>query len=134
MASARTGWTARERKRWFDKQRKQLIRGKVALVIEAIRSLCRGRNSKKIRTQLNYFIKHQKHMAYAHIASLNLPIGSGAMESAIRRVVNLRLKGPSLFWCKANAEAMLLLRACYKTGRWRRLKSWAFSPLYVYSC
>jgi hypothetical protein len=25
---------------------------------------------------------------------LKLPIGSGAIESAIRRVVNLRLKGP----------------------------------------
>jgi hypothetical protein len=103
------------------------------LVIEAIRSCCKGRNSKKIRTQLNYFIKHQRHMAYAHIATLNLPIGSGAMESAIRRVVNLRLKGPSVFWCKPNAEAILLLRSFYKTGRWQQLKSWAFSPVYVYS-
>ena len=132
-ASARKGWTAKERKRWLNKQRKRLIRGEVDQVIEAIRSFCKGRNSKKIRTQLNYFIKHQKHMAYAHIASLNLPIGSGAMESAIRRVVNLRLKGPSIFWCKPNAEAMLLLRAFYKTGRWQQLKSWAFSPAYVFS-
>lgn len=132
-ASERKGWTAKERKRWLNKQRKRLIRGEVDLVIEAIRSCCKGRNSKKIRTQLNYFIKHQRHMAYAHIASLNLPIGSGAMESAIRRVVNLRLKGPSVFWCKPNAEAMLLLRAFYKTGRWQQLKSWTFSPVYVYS-
>lgn len=133
-ASARTGWTAKKRKRWLNKQRKRLIRGEVDQVIEAIRPLCKGRNSRKIRAQLNYFIKHQKHMAYAHVKNLKLPIGSGAMESAIRRVVNLRLKGPSIFWCKPNAEAMLLLRAFYKTGRWQQLKSWAFSPVYVYSC
>jgi len=35
-------------------------------------------------------------MAYDTIASFGLPMGSGAMESAIRRVVNLRLKGASI--------------------------------------
>jgi hypothetical protein len=35
-------------------------------------------------------------MNYATIQEKKLPIGSGAMESAIRRVVNPRLKGPSL--------------------------------------
>ena len=132
-ASLRKGWTAKARKCWLSKQRNRLIRGEIDQVIAAIRSFCRGRNSKGIRTQLNYFIKHQKHMAYVHIATLNLPIGSGAIESAVRRIVNLRLKGPSLFWCKPNAEAMLLLRAFYKTGRWQQLKSWAFSPVYALS-
>ncbi len=44
------------------------------------------------------------------------------MESTVRRVVNLRLKGPSLFWCRASAEAILLLRSYYKAGRWNMLK------------
>ena len=43
-----------------------------------------------------------------------LPIGSGAIESAIRRVVNLRLKGASIYWHKKSAEAVLLLRSYYK--------------------
>ena len=51
------------------------------------------------------------------------------IESAIRRVVNLRLKGPAIFWCKENAEALLMLRAYYKSGRWQQLKSMAFSAL-----
>jgi hypothetical protein len=54
-------------------------------------------------------------------------LGSGAMESAIRRGVNLRLKGAGIFWHKASAEAMLLLRAYYKAGRWNLLKKMAFS-------
>ena len=39
-----------------------------------------------------------------------LPMGSGAIESAIRRVINLRLKGNSIFWAEENAEGMLQFR------------------------
>ena len=68
-------------------------------------------------------------MAYAKLLAMKLPIGSGAIESTVRRVVNLRLKGPSLFWCRASAEAILLLRSYYKAGRWNMLKRMATSRL-----
>ena len=60
---------------------------------------------------------------------MKLPIGSGGVESAIRRVVNLRLKGPCIFWLKENAEALLILRSYFKAGRWNLLKNMANSPL-----
>ncbi len=129
VASLRKGWTAKERKRWFNKQRKLLIHGKVDKVIEALSLLCRGRNSRAIRTERNYFRKHRQHMAYDRVAALKLPIGSGSMESAIRRVVNLRLKGPSTFWCKENAEAVLMLRSYFKAGRWENFCRLANSHL-----
>ncbi len=66
-------------------------------------------------------------MDYAEMIRLNLPLGSGAMESAVRRVVNLRMKGAGIFWCEENAEAMLLLRSFYKAGRWDMLKQLAVS-------
>ncbi len=47
-----------------------------------------------------------------------MPLGSGAIESTIRRVLNLRLKGTSLFWEEGNAEAVLQLRAAVLSGRW----------------
>ena len=84
-----------------------------------------------MRTQLDYFIKSQERMAYAKLMALKLPIGSGAIESAVRRVINLRLKGAGLFWCRASAEAILLLRSYYKAGRWQMLKQMATSPLAV---
>jgi hypothetical protein len=84
-----------------------------------------------MRTQLDYFIKNQRRMAYAKLMAMQLPIGSGAIESAVRRVINLRLKGASLFWCRASAEAILLLRSYYKAGRWKMLKQMATSPLAV---
>ena len=46
------------------------------------------------------------------------PAGSGAVESAMRRVINLRLKGNGIYWREENAEAMLVLRAAVLTGRW----------------
>jgi hypothetical protein len=50
-----------------------------------------------------------------------IPLGSGAVESAIRRVVNQRLKGPSIFWRGPNAERMLHLRCYLKAGRWEEI-------------
>ena len=133
VASLRKDWSPRTRKQWLNQQRRSLHRGGIDQVIDAISTLCRGRNSRAIRTQLNYFVNHRKHMDYAFISSQHLPIGSGAIESTIRRVVNLRLKGPSLFWCKHNADAMLMLRAFSKSGRWSLFKSLTFSPSYALS-
>src|SRR5258706_4194241 len=129
VAALRKDWSAKARTRWRTHQRRLLMRGEVAQVITAVRDLCRGRNSKAIRKHREYFIKNQHRMAYAQLMALKLPIGSGAIESAVRRVVNLRLKGPSLFWCRASAEAILLLRSYYKAGRWNMLKRMATSRL-----
>src|SRR2546423_14700194 len=122
VAALRKDWSATARTRWRTHQRHLLLQGQVAEVIRAVRDLCRGRNSKAIRTHRQYFIKNQSRMAYAQLMALKLPIGSGVIESPVRRVVNLRLKGPSLFWCRASAEAILLLRSYYKPGRWNMLK------------
>ena len=127
VAALRKDWSAKARSRWRNQQRRLLLQGEVERVISAVRDLCRGRNSKSIRTHRDYFIKNQSRMAYAKLTAMNLPIGSGAIESTVRRVVNLRLKGASLFWCRASAEAILLLRSYYKAGRWNLLKRMATS-------
>jgi hypothetical protein len=129
VAALRKDWSAKARARWRTQQRRFLLQGQVEQVIAAVQALCRGRHSKAIRTQRDYFIKNQGRMAYAQLVAMKLPIGSGALESTVRRVVNLRLKGPSLFWCRASAEAILLLRSYDKAGRWNMLKRMATSPL-----
>ncbi len=129
VAALRKDWSAKARARWRTHQRHLLLRGEVEQVITAVRAICRGRNSKAIRTHREYFIRNQSRMAYAKLIAMKLPIGSGAIESTVRRVVNLRLKGPSIFWCRASAEAILLLRSYYKAGRWNLLKHMATSHL-----
>ena len=127
VAGLRKSWTAKQRKCWVRKHRRLLRQGQVDQVIDAVKEICRGRNSKDIRTERNYFVRNISRMAYARIRALKLPIGSGSVESAIRRVVNLRLKGPCIFWCKENAEAILLLRCYWQAGRWNQLKKQANS-------
>ena len=127
VAALRKDWSAQARTRWRTQQRHLLLRGEVEQVIAAVRIICRGRHSKAIRTHRDCFIKNQGRMAYAKLMALKLPIGSGAIESTVRRVVNLRLKGASIFWCRASAEAILLLRSYYKAGRRNLLKPMATS-------
>jgi hypothetical protein len=131
VAKLRKSWSAKQRKSWVKKHRRLLLKGQVSKVIDAVRELCRGRNSKAIRTEREYFVKNQHRMDYARLKANHWPIGSGAVESAIRRVINLRLKGPGIFWYRGNAEAMLMLRAYYKAGRWNLLKNMANSHLSV---
>lgn len=129
VAALRQDWSAKARSRWRNQQRRLLLQGQVEQVIAAVRDICRGRNSKTIRTHRDYFVKNQGRMAYAKLMAMQMPIGSGAIESTVRRVINLRLKGPSIFWCRASAEAVLLLRSYYKAGRWNLLKRMATSHL-----
>lgn len=123
VAGLRKSWTARQRKIWIRKHRRLLRQGQVEEVISAVKDICRGRNSPGIRIERDYFVRNIARMTYDRVRALKLPIGSGSVESAIRRVVNLRLKGPCIFWCKENAEAILLLRCYWKAGRWNQLKT-----------
>jgi len=131
IADLRKGWKKSERNAWVKKHRRQLLYGKIKEVIASICKVCRGRKNKKLRSEKNYFVRNPKRRQYDLISKMGLPIGSGAMESAIRRVVNLRLKGASMYWLEETAEAMLLLRPFYKSGRWDMLKNIIYSTSYV---
>jgi hypothetical protein len=115
------GWSEARRKRWVRDMRRKLEAGQVDEVVKAAEALCRGRHAKSIRTEVEYFETRQARMRYAAFKRRGIPLGSGAVESAVRRVVNLRLKGPSMFWRGRNAERMLHLRAYLEAGRWREL-------------
>ena len=129
VAGLRKAWSDKERKAWIRKQRRLLSEGQAEKVIDAVRVICKGRNGKAIRTERNYFIRNKHRLAYPVIKELKLPLGSGAIESSVRRVINLRLKGPCIFWHKENAAKMMMLRSYYKSGRWNLLKNMANSPL-----
>jgi hypothetical protein len=66
----------------------------------------------------DYFSDHSK-FQYCTFSEQGLPTGSGTVESAIRRVINLRIKGTGLFWKKDNAENIILLRSLVLTGKLR---------------
>ena len=66
----------------------------------------------------NYFLANHRRMQYASFKHLVLPCGSGCVESAIRRVINLRLKSAGSFWKRSTSEAMLFLRSTLLCDRW----------------
>lgn len=108
------------RKRWLTTQKKRLRRGEIGSVVIELKTLLSGRRTKSQTTWLNYFIHHglvHRRMDYSKSRSRNMPIGSGAIESAIRRIVNLRVKSNSTYWLRENAETMIRLRAWLKAGR-----------------
>ncbi len=67
---------------------------------------------------LNYFRKQQERIDYQSLKSEERPCGSGVIESAIRRIINLRFKGPSSFWYPENAEKLIFMRGVALSGRW----------------
>ncbi len=75
VAGLRKSWTARQRKLWVRKHRRLLREGQVEKVIEAVKAVCRGRYSKGIRTERDYFVRNISRMAYARVRALKLPIG-----------------------------------------------------------
>lgn len=72
--------------------------------------------------ELNYLRKHGEagHLCYVNFTARGLPLGSGAVESAIRRVINLRLKSNGTFWVPENAEMMLQLRCQILSTQWEK--------------
>ena len=76
-----------------------------------------------VLTAISYLERHgeEGHLDYAKFRRRKLPLGSGAIESAVRRVINLRMKGNSIFWKEANAEAMLVLRGLVLSRRWKEV-------------
>ena len=71
-------------------------------------------------TEIRYLQRHGRegHLSYATYRRRGLPSGSGAIESAIRRVINLRLKSNAMYWLKENAEGLFALRALLLCDRW----------------
>ncbi|MCP4363805.1 MAG: hypothetical protein GY800_00660 [Planctomycetes bacterium] len=63
-----------------------------------------------------YFGEHAR-FQYQTFRDNGLPTGSGTIESAIRRVINLRVKGSGLFWGREHAENIIFLRSLVLTGK-----------------
>lgn len=112
-----------ERKRVFKKLRKWLKQGQWRKVVYELTQLlvwAELPEEAAVWTEINYLQNHgaQGHLDYARFRRRHLPTGSGAIESTVRRVINLRMKGNSITWYEDNAEAMLVLRGLVLSRRW----------------
>jgi hypothetical protein len=71
-----------------------------------------------LETNLAYLEKRIDLMQYPSFAQQGLPIGSGAVESGNKLVVEARLKGAGMHWALPHVNPMLGLRNILCSDRW----------------
>lgn len=114
------GFSDSQRTALYNKLRGLLLEpGGAQEVIKQLSALARGRRSAKVNKEIRYLKEHLDHMRYAEWRDKRVPIGSGIVESAVRRVLNLRFKSASKCWRQDHLEPLLYLRAIHKAGRWQ---------------
>ena len=132
LAGLKKGWNKKQKRGWITRQVNRLKQGKVEQFQEGVKKFCRGKRGKVWRRERDYLLRNASagRLNYGQAREQQLPNGSGIIESTVRRVLNLRMKGASIFWTKDHAEDMILLRAYYKSGHWKDLENKAFEYSY----
>ncbi len=110
-------------KKWFKQARSWLPTGQVNTLLEEMKRLrkpTRKERRSRLTLEINCLTKiwTAGRLNYPQIAALNLPLGSGAIESLIRQVFNLRLKGNGKYWLPDKAESVLHARCQWIAGTW----------------
>ena len=112
-----------DRKKYYRELRSELRHSRWQVVMSRLEKLggdLLSDESSIFSRELRFIRKHGKcgHLNYTTYTRRGLPMGSGAIESTIRRVINLRLKGNGMFWELENAESILQVRCQFLSTEW----------------
>jgi hypothetical protein len=124
VALAELPLTESQRKGLYQRLRGLLKEGKSRDVIAELKVLAVNEpDDSAMWREIRYLTKHTDagRLRYSCFRCRGVPLGSGAIESTIRRVINLRLKGNGIYWTEDNAEAVFQLRAAVVSGRWEEI-------------
>lgn len=117
MAEDHQGKGEDEQSKWAKQLTPHLKAGKLDLLTHLVHK--EKDQIKDFNTHWNYFETHRERMRYDKFKAQRLPIGSGIVESAIKRVINRRIKSTGSYWNLENVENMLPLRCALLSGRWK---------------
>ena len=121
LALQTLGWDETQRRETFVRLRGLLKNSRwEEVVTQLIEWARRQPKDSDIWTEIRYLNHHgqEGHLSYVTFRRRGIPCGSGAIESAIRRVINQRLKSNAVYWRQENAEAMFAVRATLLCDRW----------------
>jgi hypothetical protein len=116
--------TEGQRKGLYQRLRGLLKEGRSRDVIAELKVLApKEPDDSAMWREIRYLTKHSDagRLRYHSFRCRGVPLGSGAIESTIRRVLNLRLKGNGIYWTEDNAEAVFQPRAAVVSGRWEEI-------------
>jgi hypothetical protein len=80
-----------------------------------------------VHTTRAYFADNAARMDYPRFVAQQLPIGSGAIESLCKSLIEEREKGAGMRWTGPGAQAVASLRALHRSGDWAAF--WQRHPL-----
>ncbi|MGB0879953.1 MAG: UPF0236 family transposase-like protein, partial [Polaribacter sp.] len=109
-----------QKDRWIDTQSQIMLTKGISPVIKTIRKL--PKKTEKLRQLIGYYKNHEKRMQYHLFKEKGLLIGSGAIESAHKDVLQKRLKLSGQRWTKQGLQQMAQLRVAYKSQKWDKVK------------
>lgn len=108
------------RKKWTEKQKELLLESKVMKVVANIKR--HDPQSKEALALINYYTSNAYRMDYKSYKKIGAGlIGSGAIESAHRTVVQKRMKQSGQRWSNKGAQNMLNLRVLSMNGQWGKV-------------
>ena len=101
---------------WAEARAAELLARGPAPILAALRAArpSTAEAAARLRLERGYFRANAERMAYPTLRLDGLPLGSGAIESAARHVVQARMKRPGMRWPEPGARAM---RARLRSGR-----------------
>jgi hypothetical protein len=115
-----------ERQQWFDLQKRRLKADEVEQVLEelketAAKSTGTTESGKVLKDVIRYYENNIERMKYGSFLKKGYLIGSGAIESAHRNVIQQRLKLSGQRWSMDGAQRIANLRAYRKSNRWENV-------------
>lgn len=112
-----TKWQASN---WLEENRKLLLNSELDKVLAQVK--CLPVEDSIRESVCNYLETNRDRMDYKGYRERGLLIGSGAIESAHRTVVQKRLKRSGQRWSMAGAQRVLNLRVCWMSQRWELVR------------
>jgi hypothetical protein len=104
----------------FSGWREAFLQGKVQQVIGELKQLraeCKGQKRNVLQGEINYFQDNKDRMHYDRYRAMQLPIGSGTVESSCKNVIGGRMKQGGMTWSESGAEGMLQIRTSLASHR-----------------
>jgi hypothetical protein len=110
-----------EEQNWTNEQKELLLKSQTKTVIKNIRTVCKN-NYKEMEQLIAYYESNLDRMDYIKYKQIGCGIiGSGAIESAHRTVIQKRMKLSGQRWSKIGAQHMLNLRVINKNHQWTKI-------------
>ncbi len=103
---------------WVKAREAELWAGNVEAVIAALKAEADKPKGKAAADEIHYFEANKERMHYDQFRARGYPIGSGAVESACKRLIAARIKEAGMIWTQQGAQAILALRAELLSNRW----------------